>query len=175
MRLYLLIALSVLGLSISLFAHINALLGVNVAPVVIGLVFSLVFIIPPAISTSSSLAKKYPIHNRKVGWRITMRGAPKWTLHVANSMYFYIVLNFVAPIFLSFIPSTASIITKINTMLTFFTSVLIFFYFIALAIFYSAMQIQKNGLICKCPNSIQSSSKAIFCEKCGYPFLDYSG
>ena len=46
------------------------------------------------------------------------------------------------------------------------------FYSAALVTLYSATQIQKKGLIRKCPNGHQVSLETIFCDKCGQPILD---
>ena len=157
--LYPFVALSALGLILSLAAHIGALLGLNVPSAAMALHIGIFVVWFPAVIVSNfSLTKKY---DRKDFWKVVLRGAPKWMQYMTYGFFGYALINFAIFIFVD----TSNVIRG-------FSGHWMAFYSAALAILYSAIQIKKKGLIRKCPNGHEVSLNAAFCEECGQMIIE---
>jgi len=168
MLLYPFIALSALGLILSILAHFGALLGLNVPSAAMGLHIGIFVVWFPAVLVSNSLIKGY---DRKDFWKVVLRGAPKWMQYMVYAFMGYAAINFL--IFMFFAPGDPTGSGGMPpSVVRGFSGHWMAFYSAALAILYSAVQIQKNGLNRKCPNGHYVSREATFCEKCGEVVFD---
>ena len=167
--LYPFVALSVIGLILSLAAHIGALLGLNVPSAAMFLHVGIFIVWFPAVITSNfSLTKRY---NRKDFWKVVLRGAPKWMQYMTYGFLYYAVINFVIFIFVA--PRDPSNVGGTPpSVIRGFSGHWMAFYSAALTILYSAIQIKKKGLIRRCPNGHEVSLEAAFCEECGQLISD---
>ncbi len=82
--LYPFIALSALGLFLSLMVHIGGLLGMNIPTAWFGLHIGVFVVWIPTFFVSNSLSKGY---TRKDYWKAVLRGAPKWMRYMTYSFY----------------------------------------------------------------------------------------
>ncbi len=167
--LYPFVALSVLGLVLSLAAHLGALLGLNVPPAAMALHVGIFIVwIPAVITANSSLTEKY---ERKDYWKVVLRGAPKWMQYMTFGFFIYALINFA--IFLFIAPNNPSSVSGTSpSAVRGASGHWMAFYSAALAILYSAIQIKKKDLFRRCPNGHEVSLKASFSEECGQRVVD---
>lgn len=153
----------------SLLVHASILLGVNVPPAAFGLHIGIFIVWIPTVIVANSLARN---HNRKDFWKVVLRGAPKWAQYTMYGIFYYAIFNFV----LFFLPIFGVVNTPDQGMsmseMRLASGHWMAFYSAALVILYSAIQIQKKGLVRKCPNGHQVSIGATFCDRCGQLILD---
>jgi len=166
--LYPFVALSALGLILSILAHIGALLGFDIPPIAFVLHIGIFVVWIPTVFVSNALAKN---HDRKDFWKVVLRGAPKWAQYILYGFLYYAMFNFV----LFFLPilgiRNIPILGLPMSDMRFFSGHWMAFYSAALITLYSVIQIQKNDLVRKCPNGHQVSNEATFCDKCGQMIL----
>ena len=167
--LYPFVALSALGLALSIFAHVSALLGFDVPSAAFVLHIGIFVVWIPTVFVSNTLAKN---HDRKDFWKVVLRGAPKWAQYIMYGFFYYAIFNFAIfflPIFgIRIIPNLGLPMSDIRL----FSGHWMVFYSAALITLYSAIQIQRKGSVRKCVNGHQVSNEAVFCDQCGQMILD---
>ena len=163
--LYPFIALSALGLVLSLATHIAILLVLHV-PEELNLLAPGIFIVwfPAGIVLSLITDGTF----RKNIWKVGLRGAPKWMHYMNYCFGIYAFINFVIFIVIG----RNNPLDSEGSVLKVLSGFILPFYSLGLAIFYSASQVGKNGLIRKCSNGHQVSFSAKYCENCGQQLLD---
>ena len=163
--LYLFVALSALGLVLSIAVHLATIFGLLVPGAAVWL-FPGVFVVWfPTVIAANLLTRR---SNRRDFWKIALRGAPKWMQYMVYASFVYAIINFV--FFIVFVRGDARDTSE--TMFRVVSGHVLPFYAGALGILYSAIQIQKRGLIRRCPNGHEVSFLARYCEECGQPVLD---
>jgi len=144
--LYPFIALSAIGLILSIAVHIATLFGLHVPPESIWLFFGNFVVFIPTIITSVLLMPKG--YGKKDFWRMTLRGAPKWMHYMTYSSFIYYFI-YVAIILLSSIIFPRNNSNNIGNLSSLsardFSSICLVFYSMSLSILYSATQIEKKG------------------------------
>lgn len=162
--LQILIGVSALGLMLSLWVHIGALMGhrpssffwiLHVGVFVVW--FPVVFIAKQQLGTI----------NRKDFWKVILKGAPRWTRYMVYGFFAYAVINFVV----SFQdqpggnngPNPPAMDWRL------FSGHWMAFYSAALAILVSAARQQANLL--RCLNGHSVPPNASFCSRCGQPAI----
>ncbi|RJP26080.1 MAG: zinc ribbon domain-containing protein [Candidatus Abyssobacteria bacterium SURF_5] len=168
--LYPFIALSVLGLILSLIVHVSALLAI---PPPFGESFLLlhigIFIVwIPAVLVMGPLTREY---KQRDLWKGALRGCPPWMKRMALFFFGYAMINFVLFIFLGR-GRNAEVPSLIHRG---FSGHWMAFYSAALAIMYSAVKVESLPVFRRCPNGHPLSPEAKFCEKCGMPATDIDG
>jgi hypothetical protein len=163
------VALSALGLILSILAHVAGLLGLSVPSAAVGLHLGIFVVWFPAILASNSLAKHAP---RKDYWKVVLRGAPRWMQYMTLGFFVYAVVNFI--LFISVAPRQPDSIggSMSPSEIRGVSGHWMAFYSAALAMLYSVMEIQKKGIVRKCPNGHKVGLSAQYCEKCGEPVRD---
>lgn len=146
------IALSAIGLGLSLWVHLVSIAGRKVAPhAFIGILHVGIFVVWfPAVLVA---IKRVGNTNRKDFWKVVVRGSPEWVRYMVYGFLAYAVVNF-----LIFIPSVVSDRTETMSVTAWraFSGHWMAFYSAALAILYSASVSQKNhALVAKAPPKIE--------------------
>jgi hypothetical protein len=167
--LYPFIALSALGLILSILAHVASWLDLNVPEAAFMLHIGIFVVWIPTVLIANSLTKN---HDRKNFWKVVLRGAPKWAQSLMYGIFYYALVNFVLFFLQVFGVINAPDQDRSISEIRFASGHWMAFYCVALVTLYSATQIQKKGLIRKCPNGHEVSTDAAFCEKCGRLLLD---
>ena len=161
-----LLAISVIGLILSIVAHGAALLGLpqplgaatwglHVAGVVLGL---------PAVFVGYQLTSDF---KRRHYWTAALRGCPQRMRWLLYGFFAYAIINFLT--FIPFAPPRGEG-GKANTppvVFRGFSGHWMAFYSAYTAIFYSAIVVAKRDPARRCPNGHPVSPSASFCEACG--------
>ena len=168
--LYPFIALSALGLVLSLVVHILSLVGLpNPLGESAWLLHVGIFVVWfPAVFVSQRLARDFP---QKDLWKATLRGAPKWMQWMVYFFLGYAMLNFVVFMFLLGDGQTGGEGTP-NSMFRGFSGHWMAFYSAALAILYSALHAEERDKGRRCVNGHPVSPLAKYCEECGQAVVE---
>lgn len=154
-----LVALSALGLILSILAHVASLLGLSLPPAASVLETGMFVVFIPAVLVMKSFVPQRDIRHLKVA----LCGAPKWMRYMAYGFVGYAVVSFI--LFLFIAPSqTSSIVEDTSSWMAFYSA--------AFVMLYSALQIHKKGIMHKCPNGHKVPLSAEYCERCGEPIRD---
>ena len=164
------IALSAVGLILSIIVHVIALSGNqvpfgNFAWALHGGIFIVWF---PAVLVSMRLSKDF---KRKDFWKAALRGCPPWMKIMTYFFFGYAIINFVI-----FILSTTGMAKGTTpstaTELRGFSGHWMAFYSAALAILYSFTKPDLFDKERKCRNGHVVSPLAKFCDECGAQIID---
>lgn len=163
--LYPFVALSALGLILSLVVHYATMFGLPVPEAAV-LLFPGIFVVWfPTVITANLVTRR---SKRRDFWKIALRGAPKWMQYMVYGFFIYAIINFI--FFIVFVRGGTKDTSE--SMFRVMSGHALPFYAAALGILYSATQIQESGLIRKCPNGHEVSFLAKYCEECGQPILE---
>ncbi len=163
--LYGFVALSALGVILTVVVHLAAVLGLYVPEESIWLLPGMFLVWFPTVIAASLITRG---SNRKDFWKVALRGAPRWMQYMIYASFAYAIFNFI--FFIAFVRGNPQ--STDASMLRIGTGHILPFYSVALGILYSATQIQKKGLVRKCPNGHEVSLSAQYCEECGQLILD---
>jgi hypothetical protein len=157
------VGMSAVGLVVSLWVHVGAVMGRRVAPE--GLFWILhmgIFVVWfPAVFVGKQRAGNL---NRKDFWKVILRGSPDWVRYLLYGFFGYAVVNFMY--FFTQAPSghggngDTPVIDWRG-----FSGHWMAFYFAALVILYSATKENLGGL--RCLNGHAVPPNANFCTQCG--------
>jgi hypothetical protein len=157
-------ALSCIGLFLSLWVHVGALLGKHVAPT--SFFFCLhvgIFVVWfPAVVVAKRLVGSA---NRKDFWKVVLKGAPEWMRYMCYVFMGYAVINFL--LFMTQAPLGSGGGTPTTIEWRGFSGHWMAFYSAAFAILYSAAA-QSRGWR-ECPNGHRTSRGSPCCRECGLP------
>jgi hypothetical protein len=160
------IALSAIGLVVSLWAHLGTLMGRRVAPEAFFWILHVgIFIVWfPAVVVAQ---RRIGGANRTDYWKVVLRGSPDWMRYMVYGFFAYAIINFV--LFMANAPSGASGANPPANVWRGFSGHWMAFYSAALAIIYSAAT--ANSTIRRCINGHPLPATANFCARCGQPAM----
>jgi hypothetical protein len=160
--LWVFIGLSAVGLVLSLWVHLGAVMGRRVAPEAffwilhVG-IFAVWF---PAVFVAK---RRVGNVNRKNFWKVALKGSPGWMRYLVYGFLGYAVVNFI--FFYFQVPTGDSGANPPAIVWRGFSGHWMVFYFAALAILYSAVGENREGR--RCVNGHPVSPSATYCERCG--------
>lgn len=133
--------LSCIGLILSLWVHIGALMGRRVAPESFfwGLHVGIFVVWFPAIFAAQKRAGSI---NRRDFWRVVLKGSPEWMRYMVYAFLGYAVLNF--SLFMSQAPTGKTGANPPASVWRGFSGHWMAFYSAAFAILFSSMQVRRN-------------------------------
>ena len=146
----------------SLWVHINAVLGRQVAPqeYFIALHLGIFVVWIPAVFALQRLANQ-----TRFSWKLVLRGAPSWMRYVGFAFFAYAFVNF------AFFISQSSRQDPANQVSAGdwrgFSGHWMLFYSTTVAILYSALRVQDARV--RCPKGHLVSDTAQICAECGRP------
>ena len=156
--LWLFASLSLLGLVLSLFVHIQALLGKTMPLEYWGLHAGVFVVWFPAVFVAQRRTAK---RARKDYWKAALQGAPAWMRYMTFAFLYYAVGNFL--LFMANAPAKPSG-SPTSVELRGFSGHWMAFYSAAFAILYAAA-VQPSGP--RCPNGHVFSQDEPYCPLCG--------
>jgi hypothetical protein len=164
--LWVFVALSAIGLVVSLYVHLGAVRGQRVAPELFFWALHIgIFVVRfPAIYVA-----KQRIGNlqRKDFWKVVLQGSPDWMRYMVYGFFGYALLNFAY--FLLQVPTGSSGADTPTIVWRGFSGHWMAFYSAALAILYTAAN--SDETFRKCLNGHPLSPGTSFCERCGQPVI----
>jgi hypothetical protein len=164
------IALSAIGLLLSIIAHVIALSGGQVpyGNYAWGLHIGIFIVWLPAVLVANKYASDF---KRKDLWKAALRGCPTWMRRTTYFFFGYAVLNFI--IFAVLMNNVGKTSTANNAaQFRGFSGHWMAFYSAALSILYSATKADSFDKSRRCRNGHHVSPLAKFCEECGAPVID---
>lgn len=159
------IALSAIGLVVSLWVHLGAVSGRRVAPEAYFWILHMgIFVVWfPAVFVAQ---RRVGSMNRKDFWKVILRGCPEWMRYMVYGFFAYAVINFA--LFMLEAPSGGSG-NPPAIVWRGFSGHWMAFYSAALAILYSAAKASEN--VRRCLNGHPISPTSNFCTRCGQPAI----
>lgn len=160
--LWVFVSLSCIGLVVSLWVHLGALIGRRVAPEAFFWILHVgIFVVWfPAVFVAQRLVGNL---NRRDFWKNILKNSPDWMRYMVYFFFGYAMVNFL--FFLSKAPSGDVGGNPSAIMWRGFSGHWMAFYSAALAILYSAARSKDTGL--HCPNGHLMSHGTIYCTHCG--------
>ncbi len=164
------VVLSAVGLGVSLFVHLGALMGRRVAPdSFFFLLHAGIFVVfVPAILVAK---KRVGTTRRPDFWKLVLRGSPEWVRYMFYGFFGYAFINFA--LFMFKAPTKGIAGNPPDTVWRGFSGHWMAFYAASFAILYSAVSPDASGA--RCINGHTLPPGASFCNQCGQPALRNSG
>ena len=159
------LALAVVGLVLSLTAHVAALFGQQqpLGDAAWALHIGIFVVWLPAVLVSNRLVKDFKYKDM---WKAALRGCPPWMRWLTSAFFVYAIVNFI--IFAVLAPGGAdSGANAPPIVFRGFSGHWMAFYSAAAAVLYSAIVVAKRDPARRCPNGHPVSPSAVFCEVCG--------
>jgi hypothetical protein len=159
------VCLSAIGLVVSLWVHLGAVMGRRVAPEAFFLLLGVgIFIVwLPTVLVAHRLVGST---NRKDFWKVFLKDSPDWMRYMVYGLFGYAMVNFL--LFMTKAPSGGSG----NLPAVVWRGISghwMAFYSAALAILYSEARMEDRSP--RCANGHAVSSNATYCTRCGQPVL----
>lgn len=156
--------LSAIGLLVSLWVHVGALMGRGIPSALWVLHVGIFVVWLPAVIVAQRLAGNT---NRKDFWKVVLKGAPDWVRYMMYLLFAYEFVNFMISMGQSSNGGrhTASSAADWRG----FSGLWMVFYSAALAILYSAAKAMDSSP--RCLNGHLASPRALYCNRCGQPVL----
>jgi hypothetical protein len=153
--------LAVIGLILSLVAHLCGLFGLQqpLEEATWGLHVGIFAVSLPAVLVATQIGKEF---KQKDFWKAALRGCRPWMRWLVYGLLGYAVFNFVR-----FVINTQGQVPNDDEAFVGFSGHWMFFYAVAAAILYSAYVVRKHDPARRCPNNHPVSPSALFCEVCG--------
>src|ERR1019366_2683658 len=163
--LWIFVCFSAVGLVVSLWVHLGAVMGRRVAPEAFFWMFHVgIFVVWfPTIFVAQRLVGNV---NRKDLWKVVLKDSPDWMRYMVYGFFGYAILNFLS--FMTKAPSGGSG-NPPAVVWRGFSGHWMAFYSAALALLYSAARTADTAL--RCANGHLASPKAIYCTQCGQPVM----
>lgn len=160
--LWLCAGLSAVGLVLSLWVHLGAVMGRRVAPEAFFWILHVgIFVVWfPAIFAAKRLVGST---NRKDFWKVVLKGSPDWMRYMVYCFLGYAVVNFTFFFFQA--PTGGGGTNPPAIVWRGFSGHWMAFYSAALAILYSAAK--ANQIVPRCLNGHAVPATANFCSRCG--------
>lgn len=157
--------LSLAGLVLSLYVHINALMGGQMPPTTWGLHVGIFVVWFPAVFVAQ---RRVGNTRRKDFWKVALKGAPDWMRYLIYGLFVYAFLNFF--VFIASAPAhnSSSGGEESPSVWRGFSGHWMVFYAAAFAILYSAAMAAKSGPRCMSGHSLSAGETS--CRICGQPF-----
>jgi hypothetical protein len=167
------LALSVIGLILSLITHTAALLGLPqpFGPAAWALHLGIFVVFLPAMILSN---RQSGDSGRKVSWEEALRGCPAWMRLLTFGFFCYAVVNFL--LFIPFAPPRGAPRGPDAPPVVFrgFSGHWMAFYSAAAATLYSALVVSRTGRARRCPNGHPVPPPALHCEVCGRSVIEHA-
>ena len=159
------VCFSAVGLVVSLWVHLGAVIGRRVAPEAFFWMLHVgIFVVWfPTIFVAQRLVGNV---NRRDLWKVVLKDSPDWTRYMVYGFFGYALVNFL--LFITKAPSGGSG-NPPAVVWRGFSGHWMAFYSAALAILYSAARTGDTSL--RCANGHLASSNAIYCPQCGQPVM----
>jgi hypothetical protein len=163
--LWVFVLLSGVGLVVSLWVHLGAVMGRRVAPEAFFFILHVgIFVVwVPAVLVAQRLVGNV---NRKDLWKVVLKDSPDWMRYMVYGFFGYALVNFL--LFITKAPSWGSG-NPPAVVWRGFSGHWMAFYSAALAILYSAARTEDTSL--RCANGHVASPNATYCMRCGQPVL----
>jgi hypothetical protein len=163
--LWFLICFSAVGLFVSLWVHLGAVMGKRVAPEACFFMLHIgIFVVwIPAILVAQRLVGNV---NRRDLWKVVLKDSPDWMRYMVYGFGGYAILNFL--LFMTKAPSGGNG-NPPAIVWRGFSGHWMAFYSAALAILYAAARTENTSP--RCANGHVASSNAAYCPQCGQPVL----
>lgn len=163
--LWLFVGIAAAGLVLSLWVHISAVMGRQVAPesyfwmLHVG-IFVVWF---PAVFVAQQFVGNM---NRRDFWKVVLKGSPSWMRYMVYGFFGYAVVNFL--LFMGPAPKGGGGANPPATVWRGFSGHWMAFYSAALAILYSAAASMSSSRRCE-HGHVLSADSPDFCTRCGQP------
>jgi hypothetical protein len=159
------ICFSAIGLVVSLWVHLGAVMGRRVAPEAFFFILHVgIFVVwIPAVLVAQRLVGNV---NRKDLWKVVLKDSPGWMRYMVYGFFGYAIVNFL--LFMTKAPSGGSG-NPPAVVWRGFSGHWMAFYSAALAMLYAAARTEDTNL--RCANGHLASSNAIYCPQCGQPMM----
>jgi hypothetical protein len=160
------VCLSAIGLMVSLWVHLGAVMGRRVAPEAFFWMLHVgIFVVWfPAVFVAQALVGDT---HRRDFWKVILKGSPDWIRYMVYGFFGYAVANFL--FFMTKAPTGGGGANPPAVVWRGFSGHWMAFYSAAFALLYSAARTEDRSL--RCANGHLASSNAIFCPQCGQPVL----
>jgi hypothetical protein len=158
--------ISVIGLIVSLWVHLGAVMGRRVAPAAFFWILHIgIFVVWfPAMLTTRNAVRNV---NQKEFWKVVLKGSPKWMHYMVYGFFGYAVVNFLW--FMTKAPNGSNGSDPPAVVWRGFSGHWMAFYSAALAMLYSAAHAKHGRWRCLNGHSVPASAR--YCERCGQPVL----
>jgi hypothetical protein len=156
--------LSAIGLVLSVWVHIGALMGRGIPSAFWVLHVGIFVVWFPSVLVAQRLAGNV---NRKDLWKVILKGAPDWVRYMMYVLFAYEFVNFIISMGQS--SSGGRHITTSAADWRGFSGMWMVFYSAALAILYSAAKTLDSSPHCE--NGHLASPNALYCTRCGQPVM----
>jgi hypothetical protein len=164
--LWVFVLLAAIGLVVSLWVHLGAVMGRRVAPEAFFWMLHVgIFVVWfPAMFVAQRLVGNV---NRKDLWKVVLKGSPDWMRYMVYGFFGYTVVNFL--FFVTKAPAGGGGPNPPAEVWRGFSGHWMAFYSAALAILYSAVRTEDTSL--RCANGHLASPNTTYCPRCGQPVL----
>lgn len=166
--LFLFMCLSLLGLALSIAAHIMALSGAEIpgGQLILALHVGIFVVWIPTVLISIRTTRYV---NRHDFWKVALSGCPVWMRKTLYMLFAYAIFNFIL-----IVPTTTNVLPSLgnatSAQLRGFSGHWMVFYAAAFAVLYSALHAPELFKERKCPLGHVVDSAANYCPTCGYSF-----
>ncbi len=159
--------LSAIGLAVSLWVHLGAVMGRRVAPEAFFWILHLgIFVVwVPVVFVAK---RRVGNMNRKDFWKAVLKGSPEWMRYMVYLFLGYATVNF-ALFFIKVQGGSGGGANPPAIVWRGFSGHWMAFYSAALAVLYSAMHSDGSGS--QCVNGHAVSPGARYCDRCGQPVI----
>ena len=158
------VALSAIGLVVSLWVHLGAIMGRSVSSFFWILHVGIFVLWLPAVLVAQRLVGNV---NRKDFWKVILKGSPDWMRYMVYAFFAYALVNFL--LFMGKAPSGGSGVNPPASVWRGFSGHWMAFYSAALAVLYSAAHMADTAP--RCANGHLASPNAVYCARCGQPVM----
>lgn len=157
-------ALAWIGLALSIWSHLAALLGTRGPLGNYELLLHLgIFVVwIPTVLVATRMGREF---KQKDLWKAVLRGCPPWMKYMAYGFFGYAFINFA--VFIVAAPAKASPGPMSPVVVRGFSGHWMAFYSMAAAVLYSATHAEDGDLGRRCVNGHQVGPLSRFCEECG--------
>jgi hypothetical protein len=155
--------LSLIGLILSLYVHISALMGNKVTPMFWGLHVGIFVVWFPAVLVAH---KRVGSTHRKDLWKAALKGAPDWMRYMTYVLVFYAAFG--SLLFMAITPDKGAGASAPANEWRGFSAMWMAFYFTAFAILYAAATELSAP---RCVNGHLLEAREGFCSRCQQPVL----
>lgn len=164
--LWIFIAISTVGLVLSLCVHLGAMMGARLAPPAFFIIPGGLFIVWPAVvfagwRVAGSVDRKYY-------WKLVLGNAPDWMRYMASGFFGYAIVNFL--LFIARAPHGGGGPDFPPIVWRGFSGHWMAFYSVALVTLYSAVHARRDGWRCINGHFVPMSGR--WCERCGQPVTE---
>lgn len=160
------VCFSAIGLIVSLWVHLGAVIGRRVAPEAFFWMLHIgIFVVWfPAVLVAQRLVGST---SRRDSWKAVLKGSPDWMRYMVYAFGGYAMLNFL--FFVTKAPAGGGGANPPAVVWRGFSGHWMAFYAAALTILYSAARTAGTSL--RCTNGHMTSSNAVYCPQCGQPVM----